>query len=96
MRTRLVPRPMAAHSQVAEAKNPGRFSNWGPRHNDLRDWLERCEEIGELIRLKGVDWNPVDGPFLLRAIHDKSAGGTFLGADGAIDAVILGEDQAPA
>ena len=35
----------------------------------------------------------VDGPLLLRAIDHQRAGGAFLRADGAIDAVVLGEDQ---
>ena len=40
-----------------DQKIPVKFRNWGPRHEDLRDWLERCEEIGELIKLKGVHWD---------------------------------------
>ena len=35
----------------------------------------------------------VNGPFLLRAIHQQRAGGAFLGADVAIDAVVLRENQ---
>src|ERR1035441_4549910 len=38
----------------------------------------------------------VNGPFLLGAVHDEGAGRTFLGADGAIDAGFLGENQVPA
>jgi len=34
---------------------------------------------------------PVNDPFLFRAIHHQRAGGAFLGADGAIDAVVLRE-----
>src|ERR1035438_9992224 len=35
----------------------------------------------------------VNSPFLLRTVHNESAGRTFLGADGAIDAGCLGENQ---
>src|ERR1039458_9101850 len=38
----------------------------------------------------------VNRPFLLCAVHNQSAGRTFLGADGAIDAGCLGENQMPA
>jgi hypothetical protein len=39
---------------------------------------------------------PVNGPFLLRPIHQQRAGGAFFGADVAIDAVVLRENQLPA
>ena len=26
-------------------------------HVDLREWVERVDEIGELIRVSGADWN---------------------------------------
>ena len=35
----------------------------------------------------------VNDPFLLRAIHQQRAGGAFLRADVAIDAIVLGENQ---
>ena len=35
----------------------------------------------------------VNGPFLLRAIHQYGVGGTFLRTDVAIDTIVLGENQ---
>ena len=52
-------------------KTPIKFRNWGPRHEDLRDWLERCEEIGELIKLKGVHWDLEIGAVAEMIYHNK-------------------------
>ena len=28
-----------------------------PKYNDLRDWLEIVDSVGELKKIDGVDWN---------------------------------------
>lgn len=45
------------------------FRNWGPRHEDLRDWLERCEEIGELLRLDNINWDTEQGAITEMVYH---------------------------
>ena len=60
-----------ASGAVAEVKGDSRFSNWGARHNDLRDWIDRVEAMGELIRLKGVDWNLEIGAVAEMIYHNK-------------------------
>lgn len=41
------------------------------RHSDLRDLLERIDEIGELQRIDGVDWNLELGAVLQMIYHAK-------------------------
>jgi 4-hydroxy-3-polyprenylbenzoate decarboxylase len=33
------------------------FGAFAQPHADLRNWLERVDGIGELLRVSGVDWN---------------------------------------
>ncbi len=40
-----------------ETPNPVRTGAFALPHRDLRDWLERVDGIGELLRVSGVDWN---------------------------------------
>jgi UbiD family decarboxylase len=37
--------------------NPIRVGEYEKPHADLRDWIERVDGIGELMRVSGVDWN---------------------------------------
>ena len=37
--------------------NPIRVGEYAKPHADLREWIERVEGIGELMRVSGVDWN---------------------------------------
>ena len=37
--------------------NPVRTGEFAEPHIDLRDWLERAESLGELLRVSGVDWD---------------------------------------
>ncbi len=42
---------------IAGTPNPIRLGDHAEPHRDLRDWLERVEAIGELLRVPGVDWD---------------------------------------
>ena len=44
-------------SAVVESVNPIRTGEFAEPHRDLRDWLERAESIGELLRVKGCHWD---------------------------------------
>ena len=59
-----------AESADQTAKFP-QFRNWGPRHEDLRDWLDRCEEIGELLRLDNIHWDEEMGAITEMVYHKK-------------------------
>jgi UbiD family decarboxylase len=37
--------------------NPIRLGEFSKPHADLREWIERVDGIGELMRVSGVDWN---------------------------------------
>ena len=64
------PTKKAAEPADDRAKHP-QFRNWGPRHEDLRDWLERCEEIGELLKLDGIHWDEEMGAITEMVYHNK-------------------------
>jgi len=42
----------------------------GP-HQDLREWIERAESVGELMRVEGVDWNLEMGSVAEMIYHAK-------------------------
>jgi len=42
---------------TAQAKKPPATPNVREPHVDLRDWLERVDDIGELQKIDNVDWN---------------------------------------
>ncbi len=42
--------------KAAEETGSG-FGDYSAPHEDLREWLERVEGLGELMTLEGVDWN---------------------------------------
>jgi len=44
-------------------------------HSDLREWLEKVEEIGELKKINGAHWDAEMGP-LTQLIHEKYKGET--------------------
>lgn len=39
------------------ASDGGGYGGYPAPHGDLREWIDRVEEIGELMRIDGVDWN---------------------------------------
>lgn len=41
---------------LRNAPNPIREGEFAEPHKDLRDWIERVESIGELMRVSGVEW----------------------------------------
>jgi UbiD family decarboxylase len=44
-------------NQARNAVNQIRVGEFAEPHADLRDWLERVDSIGELMRVSGVHWN---------------------------------------
>lgn len=51
--------------------NPIRLGEFAEPHVDLRDWLERVEGIGELMRVSGVDWRLEMGAVAEMIYHDR-------------------------
>jgi 4-hydroxy-3-polyprenylbenzoate decarboxylase len=47
----------ASKPSLVQTKNPIRLGAFAEPHRDLRDWLERVESLGEVLRVSGVDWN---------------------------------------
>ncbi len=45
----------AAMPEGAGAKSGSNLPK--PAYDDLRDFIERCDRMGELVRIKGADWN---------------------------------------
>ncbi|WP_353072065.1 UbiD family decarboxylase [Tunturiibacter gelidoferens] len=43
-------------AELAQPAEQKAFGNFPQPHADLRDWLERVEGIGELLRVSGVNW----------------------------------------
>jgi len=48
---------MTVRKTSREAVNPIRLGEFAEPHADLRDWIDRVESIGELLRVSGADWN---------------------------------------
>src|SRR5436853_414045 len=42
---------------VLEKGQPQRFNAYNSPHEDLREFIKRAEEAGEIVRIKGADWN---------------------------------------
>ena len=63
--------PTKKAESAGEAAKFPQFRNWGPRHEDLRDWLKRCEEIGELLRLENIHWDEEMGAITEMVYHNK-------------------------
>ena len=61
---------MAEQAQKTVERYP-HFRNWGPRHEDLRDWLERAEEIGEVLRVDGAHWDTEMGAITEMVYHAR-------------------------
>ncbi|MDE0058731.1 MAG: UbiD family decarboxylase, partial [Defluviicoccus sp.] len=40
-------------------------------HEDLREWIGRAEDLGELLRVDGVDWNLEMGSVAEMIYHAK-------------------------
>ena len=58
-------------SAVVESDNPIRTGDFAEPHRDLRDWLERAESIGELLRVKGCHWDLEMGAVAEMIYHGK-------------------------
>src|SRR5579859_4147857 len=43
--------------EILQTVTSSGFGTFPHPHTDLRDWLERVDGIGELLRVSGVDWN---------------------------------------
>src|SRR5262245_30735389 len=41
---------------VLEKGRPQRFNAYNAPHEDLREFIKRAEEAGEILRIKGADW----------------------------------------
>src|SRR5207248_10380413 len=41
---------------VLEKSQPQRFNAYNSPHEDLREFIKRAEEAGEIVRIKGADW----------------------------------------
>ena len=50
---------------------PQAYADYGGPHADLREWLERAEKMGEVLRLKGVEWNLEMGAVAEMIYHAK-------------------------
>lgn len=48
---------MADRTNEIQIANPIRVGEYAEPHVDLRDWMARVEDIGELKRVSGVHWN---------------------------------------
>jgi 4-hydroxy-3-polyprenylbenzoate decarboxylase len=51
-------------------REPG-FGSYPAPHEDLRDWLARCEEMGEVLRVDGASWNLEMGSIAEMIYHAK-------------------------
>ena len=47
------------------------YGDYAKPHEDLREWMERCEGLGELMRVDGVDWNLEMGSVAEMIYHAK-------------------------
>ena len=54
-----------------ERRGGGGYGAFDAPHEDLRDWLERIEGMGELLRVEGVDWNLEMGSVAEMIYHAK-------------------------
>mgnify|MGYP003701664777 CR=1 FL=1 len=41
---------------MLEKGEPQRFNAYNAPHEDLREFIKRAEEAGEILRIKGADW----------------------------------------
>jgi 3-polyprenyl-4-hydroxybenzoate decarboxylase len=41
---------------VLEKSKPQRFNAYNHPHEDLREFIKRAEEAGEILRISGADW----------------------------------------
>ena len=48
---------MKSATQAEKSLNPIRTGEYAEPHRDLREWLERAENLGELKHISGADWN---------------------------------------
>ena len=49
----------------------GGYGEYDRPHEDLREWIERAESLGELMRVDGVDWNLEMGSVAEMIYHAK-------------------------
>ena len=47
------------------------YGEYDRPHEDLREWIDRAESLGELMRVDGVDWNLEMGSVAEMIYHAK-------------------------
>src|SRR5674476_1364704 len=57
---------------MLETTRPQSFNAYSSPHADLREFIERAEAAGELLRIKGADWNLEMGTIAEIVYHAKS------------------------
>src|SRR5674476_890326 len=57
---------------MLETNKPQRFNEYDRPHADLREFIDRAEAAGELLRIKGADWNLEMGTLAEIIYHSKS------------------------
>jgi len=57
--------------QVIDISNPQSFNIYDRPHADLREFVDRAEAAGELLRIKGADWNLEMGALAEIVYHAK-------------------------
>src|SRR5665647_2273629 len=57
---------------MLETTKPQSFKAYSSPHADLREFIERAEAAGELLRIKGADWNLEMGTIAEIVYHAKS------------------------
>src|SRR5674476_1142967 len=57
---------------MLETTRPQSFNAYSSPHADLREFIERAEAAGELLRIKDADWNLEMGTIAEIVYHAKS------------------------
>src|SRR5262249_2890613 len=63
--------PLNGHTPAADYVEQLRTQ--GMPHQDMRDWLEMVNALGELTVLEGVDWQENIGPIAAMPVHSDGA-----------------------
>src|SRR5882762_9165188 len=50
------PARLSGDPAVLDKGQPQRFNAYNSPHEDLREFIKRAEEAGEIVRIKGADW----------------------------------------
>src|ERR1700690_1907104 len=57
---------------MLDSRKPQSFNAYDHPHADLREFIERAESAGEMLRIKGADWNLEMGTIAEIVYHAKS------------------------